>query len=132
MMLARFRILHGLLAVTLALTTACLKSPSAPPVQVPTTITLSTSNILLTAIGQQVRIDATVLDHNSKVITDATIFWRSANVSIATVGKNGSANRGGERYHASYCHIGRRIGNRGGLRGAGGGKNRDHSCLVAA
>ena len=84
-----FRLLRFFLVLILAMSAACLKSPSAPPVQVPTIITLSSNSVLLTAIGQQVRIDATVLDQNSEVIGNATIFWRSANVSIATVGKTG-------------------------------------------
>ena len=84
-----FRLFRFFLVLILALTTACIKSPSEPATQEPATITLSSYTVVLTSIGQRIRIDATVLDQDGKVITDATIFWRSANVSIATVGKTG-------------------------------------------
>ena len=57
--------------------------------QEPSSITLSSSTIVLTAIGQRIRIAATVLDQDSKVIADATVFFRSGNVSIATVSDQG-------------------------------------------
>ena len=57
--------------------------------QEPSSITLSSSTIVLTAIGQRIRIAATVLDQDSKVIADATVFFRSGNVNIATVSDQG-------------------------------------------
>ena len=57
--------------------------------QEPSSITLSSSTIVLTTIGQRIRIAATVLDQDSKVISDATVFFRSGNVSIATVSDQG-------------------------------------------
>ena len=89
MMLARFRHLHGLLAVTLALTTACIKSPSEPAIQEPASITLSSYSLVLTSIGQRVLINATVLDQDSKMIANAPIFFRSGNTDVATVTDRG-------------------------------------------
>ena len=76
---------YATLAVALLLPAACLKSPSAPPTQEPSTITLSTYSLVFTALNERVRIDATVLDQDSKVIPDATVNWRSANRDVATV-----------------------------------------------
>ena len=73
----------------MAISAACLKSPSEPAVQEPASITLSSYSIVLTAIGQRFLINATVLDQDSRVISDATIFFRSSNEKIATVGNSG-------------------------------------------
>ncbi len=73
----------------LAISAACLKSPSEPAIQEPASITLSSYSIVLTSIGQRVLINATVLDQDSRVIADATIFFRSGNEKIATVGNSG-------------------------------------------
>ncbi len=75
--------------VMLVLLTSCIKSPSEPAVQEPSSITLSSSRIVLTSIGQRVLLTATVLDQDSRVIQDATVFFRSGNVKIATVSDNG-------------------------------------------
>ena len=75
--------------VMLAMLSGCLKSPSEPAIQEPATITLSSYSIVLTSIGQRVLINATVLDQDSRVIADATIFFRSSNEKIATVGNSG-------------------------------------------
>ena len=79
------------LVFVLALTilSACIKSPSKPTVQEPSSITLSSSTIVLTAIGQRILISATVLDQDSRVISDATIFFRSGNEEIARVSDRG-------------------------------------------
>ena len=77
------------LLLILALSTSCLTSPSSPPTQEPTTITLSTYRIVFTAVNDHVRIDATVLDQDSRVISDATVNWRSADNSVARVTDRG-------------------------------------------
>ena len=77
------------LALTLFLQLACLTNPSGPPTQEPTTITLSTYRIVFTAVNDHVRIDATVLDQDSRVIADATVNWRSADNSVARVTDRG-------------------------------------------
>ena len=68
---------------------ACLTNPSGPPTQEPTTITLSTYRIVFTAVDDYERVDATVLDQDSRVISDATVHWRSADGSIARVSDRG-------------------------------------------
>ena len=75
--------------MTLALTTACIKSPSEPAIQEPASITLSSYSLVLTSIGQRVLINATVLDQDSKMIANAPIFWRSGSDDIATVSDRG-------------------------------------------
>ena len=71
------------------LVSACLTNPSGPPTQEPTTITLSTYRIVFTAVNDHVRIDATVLDQDSRVIADATVNWRSADSGVARVSDRG-------------------------------------------
>ncbi len=88
----RFRFLRCfpmLSLVMLVMLTSCIKSPSEPAIQEPASITLSSYSIVLTSIGQRVLINATVLDQDSRVIADATIFFRSSNEKIATVGNSG-------------------------------------------
>ena len=85
----RFQLSRCVFVLILAILTSCIKSPSEPAVQEPSSITLSSSTIVLTAIGQRIRIAATVLDQDSKVIADATVFFRSGNVNIATVSDQG-------------------------------------------
>ena len=89
MIIHRFQLSRCVFVVILAILTSCIKSPSEPAVQEPSTISLSSSTIVLTAIGQRIRIAATVLDQDSKVIADATVFFRSGNVNIATVSDQG-------------------------------------------
>ena len=79
----------ALLLVIPVMLSSCLKSPSEPVTQVPATITLSTNTIVLTAIGQRIRIDSTVLDQDSKMIANAPIFFRSGNTDVATVTDRG-------------------------------------------
>ena len=85
----RFLSLFLGLALTLFLQPACLTNPSGPPTQEPTTITLSTYRIVFTAVDDYERVDATVLDQDSRVISDATVHWRSADGSIARVSDRG-------------------------------------------
>ena len=88
----RFHFLRCFLVLILsilAMLSACIKSPSAPPTQIPSVITLSSVKVVITSIGQWVLITATVLDKDSKVITNATIHWKSENESIATVSNRG-------------------------------------------
>ena len=77
----------------LALTTlaSCGKdSPTEPAEQVPSLITVSSDNAVLTAIGQTTRISATVLDQESKVISGAAVTWISSNPNVASVSPNGT------------------------------------------
>ena len=69
-----FRLLRFCLVLILTMSAACIKSPSEPATQEPATITLSSYTVVLTSIGQRIRIDATVLDEDSREIADATIF----------------------------------------------------------
>ena len=84
-----FRFLPLFATLILASLSACLTNPSGPPTQEPTTITLSTYRIVFTAVDDYERVDATVLDQDSRVISDATVHWRSADGSIARVSDRG-------------------------------------------
>ena len=75
--------------VLLAMLSSCLKSPTEPAVQEPASITLSSYSLVLTSIGQRVLINATVLDQDSRVISDATIFFKTGNTDIARVSDTG-------------------------------------------
>ena len=83
MILYRFRfwIVQSFPILILVMLSGCVKSPSEPASQEPASITLSTHTVVLTSIGQRLLINATVLDQDSKVIADATIFYRSGNVN---------------------------------------------------
>jgi len=63
---------------------AC-KSTSAPPVPVPTTITLSAATADLSALGASTTITATVKDQNGAAMSGQTITWNSADQTVATV-----------------------------------------------
>ena len=84
---------HGfqlsLALLALGLFSSCITNPSAPPAQEPSTITLSSKKVVLTAIDEWIRIDATVLDQDGEAIKNALVFWRSENESIATVSNYG-------------------------------------------
>ena len=85
----RSNLLHCSLFLIVVSLSACLTNPSSPPTQEPTTITLSTYRIMFTAVDDYVRIDTTVLDQDSRMISDATVHWRSADNSIARVSDRG-------------------------------------------
>ncbi len=85
----RFQLSRCVFVLVLAMLSGCGKSPSEPATQGQFTINLSSSTIVLTAIGQRIWIEAMVQDRNSKVTTDAEIFWRSGNENIATVSDRG-------------------------------------------
>lgn len=85
----RSNLLYCYLFLILPLSSSCLTTPSGPPTQEPTTITLSTYRIVFTAVDDYVRIDAMVLDQDSREIADATLHWRSADNSVARVSDRG-------------------------------------------
>src|SRR5690606_8737072 len=68
------------------------KSPTDPgkdgPPQ-PTSISLSSHYIGLSALGDSIRVTATVKDQNGAAITDASITWSSTDTAIAKVNASG-------------------------------------------
>ena len=102
--------LRGLMAsittlALLALSSCGKDGPTEPPAQVPSIINLSSYDFVLTAIGQTVRITATVLDQESRTITGATVTWSSSNPNIARVGPDGTvtaASNGSAQITASF------------------------------
>ena len=83
-------LLASSLALSFLIAFACGKDSSTKSVvQTPTRIELSPNSATLTAIGQTVQIDATVLDQDSKVISSASVTWASGDATVATVGSSG-------------------------------------------
>jgi hypothetical protein len=60
-------------------------------VSAPANIVLGASAVTLT-IGQPVKVQATVVDASGVTITDATIFYRSADSTVVAVSSNGTVN----------------------------------------
>ncbi len=67
----------------------CQKSPTKSSAQDPTSIVLSANKLVFTTVGEQIQITATVLDKDSKVISDAAFIWKSENPDNATVSSTG-------------------------------------------
>ena len=68
-------------------------SPTPPPpppvVSVPTSIIVTPSTTRLNAIGQTVRLAASVLDQNGSAVAGASATWTSGAVDVATVSDQG-------------------------------------------
>ena len=64
-------------------------SPPAPPTLVPTRIEVAPETVTLAAIGQTVKLSATVRDQNGAAITGAAVTWSSGNSGVATVSQTG-------------------------------------------
>ncbi|MXY96497.1 MAG: hypothetical protein F4Z29_01825, partial [Gemmatimonadetes bacterium] len=84
--------------LTLVLLFACGKDsptkpkPSEPPppvTPIATRIELNTSSVRLSAIGQTIRLTATVFDQNNNLMTVAPVVWSSNNTGVATVSVQG-------------------------------------------
>lgn len=89
----------------LALTSCGEDGPTNPPAQLPSTINLSSYDFAFTAIGQTLRITATVLDQESRLIPGASVTWSSSNPNIARVDPGGTvtaASNGSAQITASF------------------------------
>ncbi|MDE2825366.1 MAG: Ig-like domain-containing protein [Gemmatimonadota bacterium] len=75
-----------LIVATLA---ACGKDSPTEPARVSSSIVLSSRSVIITAIGQTLQINATVLDQDNNVLTDASVAWSSSNPAIASVSSGG-------------------------------------------
>ena len=75
-----------LIVATLA---ACGKDSPTEPARVSSSIVLSSDSVIITAIGQTLQIDATVLDQDNNVLTDATVAWSSSRPAVASVSSSG-------------------------------------------
>ena len=62
---------------------------SPPPTPVASRIEVRPDSVNLTAIGQTVQIQATVLDQNSTAISGALVSWSSDNTAVASVNATG-------------------------------------------
>ena len=72
--------------------------PAAPEVPRPTTVQVSPASAVLVALGDTVRLAATVLDQNGQTMAGASVSWSSGDASVATVDGSGlltSAGNGG-------------------------------------
>ncbi|MXW04086.1 MAG: hypothetical protein F4Z81_03345 [Gemmatimonadetes bacterium] len=75
-----------LIVATLA---ACGKDSPTEPDRISSSITLSSRSVIITAIGQTLQINATVLDQDNNVLTGATVAWSSSNPAVASVSSSG-------------------------------------------
>lgn len=75
-----------LIVATLA---GCGKDSPTEPARVSSSIVLSSRAVIITAIGQTLQINATVLDQDNNVLTDATVAWSSDNPAVASVSSGG-------------------------------------------
>jgi hypothetical protein len=66
---------------------ACNGEGSDP--HVPTEISLSSTDVTLAAVGQNLQLTATVLDQNGNPIEDAPVAWESGDEAIVTVSAGG-------------------------------------------
>ena len=88
----RFKLLFTRYVVILIVATlaACGKdSPTEPARSVSSSIALSSRSVIITAIGQTLQINTTVLDQDNNVLTDATVAWSSSNPAVASVSSSG-------------------------------------------
>ena len=85
---SRFRF-SAWIALSLLVAFACGKDSPTKSSQTPSRITLSVQSATLTAIGQTLQISATVLDRDSRVISNADVTWKSSNASVVRVGTDG-------------------------------------------
>ena len=103
-------IIRGLMASIATLSLLALSScgddgPTEPPAQVPSIINLSSYEFALTTVGQTVRITATVLDQESRIIPGASVTWSSSNSRVARVDAGGTvtaASNGSAQITASF------------------------------
>ncbi|MXZ74627.1 MAG: hypothetical protein F4207_03595 [Gemmatimonadetes bacterium] len=75
-----------LIVATLA---ACGKDSPTEPARVSSSIVLSSDSVIITAIGQTLQINATVLDQDNNVLTGSTVAWSSSNPAVASVSSSG-------------------------------------------
>ena len=68
--------------------------PSAPEVPRPTTVQVSPATAVLVALGDTVRLAATVLDQNGQTMAGASVSWSSGDASVATVDGSGLVTSG--------------------------------------
>ena len=68
---------------------ACSEGTTEPDVPVPTTISLSRTALSFPALGDTVRLTATVRDQDGNLLTGTTVTWSSSNPDVATVSGSG-------------------------------------------
>ena len=68
---------------------ACGKDSPTEPARIASSIVLSSQSVIITAIGQTLQINATVLDQDNNVLTDATVAWSSSKPAVASVSSSG-------------------------------------------
>ena len=75
-----------LIVATLA---ACGKDSPTEPARISSSIVLSSRSVIITAIGQTLQINATVLDQDNNVLSGATVAWSSDSPAVASVSSGG-------------------------------------------
>lgn len=87
----RFKLLFTryVVILTVAALAACGKDSPTEPARISSSIVLSSHSVIITAIGQTLQINATVLDQDNNVLTGATVAWSSSNPAVASVSSSG-------------------------------------------
>jgi CARDB protein/leishmanolysin/Big-like domain-containing protein len=80
---------HTLRASILLLLAGCQTGTTTPENPIATTVTLSSSEIALTFLGQTSPVGVTVSDQNGESMSGQTIEWSSSDVAIFTVNSSG-------------------------------------------
>ncbi len=77
------------LLVTALFAAACSENTTDPGVPVPTTVAVSQSTLGFSALGDTLRLTATVRDQNGDVLSGTAVTWTSSDPSVATVSASG-------------------------------------------
>ena len=86
------RYLPALLCVVSTSIASCGNDgPTQPEPQAPARITLSPIETTLTAVGETLRLTATVLDQEGKAVEGAAVTWTSSNPAVVSVDEGGLA-----------------------------------------
>ena len=78
-----------LLTAVAFVASSCSENTTEPGVPVPTTITVSQSALGFAALGDTVRLTATVRDQNGDVMSGTSVAWSTSDASVASVSTSG-------------------------------------------
>lgn len=89
----QFGVLSLLLTAALV---GCDDSPTNPPEQTPAAIEVEPEQVVLTSVGEQAELTATVYDEGGEQISNAEVSWSSSDEAVATVDESGVVEAVGE------------------------------------
>lgn len=82
---------RGVLTALLALQAGCggTESPAEPETPVATTVTLSSTTLSFSSLGETQQLTATVVDQNGATMAGASVTWTTSGSSVASVSSTG-------------------------------------------